>query len=223
MTTAAEYLALITSEHSQKPKFNATLSAALDPLASLQGVLTNFKTYFDLDTAIGIQLDTIGIWVGVTRQVTIPLVDVYFSWDVSINTGWDSGSWQGQFDPTNGLVTLPDDDYRILLRAKIVQNNWDGSIPGAYSVWETVFGTSTIILIQDNQDMSMTIGIVGAPLSAISKALLTGGLIQPKPAGVRINYYAIGPDAGPLFAWDATSTALAGWETGSWAQELQPS
>ncbi|MNU03521.1 hypothetical protein D3C72_2475800 [compost metagenome] len=56
----------------------------------------------------------------------------------------------------------------------------------------------------------------------MQKALLLGGYFPLKPSAVRIRFYAVPPSSGPLFAWDADSPELQGWEAGSWAQEISP-
>lgn len=221
--TIDDYLNLITSEHRDKPVFEATVSAGVSPFAKIQSVLLGMPANFDIDTAVGVQLDALGAWIGRARRIDTPLAGVYFAWDDTATVGWESGVWQGVFDPSSGLVDLPDDSYRMLLKAKIAANAWDGTIPGAYAVWATVFADSEII-IQDNQDMSMVVGIAGQRLSAVDEALLVNGYLPLKPEGVRINYYAVPPSPGPLFAWDSSeSAALAGWESGQWAIELIPS
>ncbi len=221
--TSAEYLALITSAYAEKPRFMATVEASVAPFAAIQDVLKSLPAAFDIDTAMGVQLDTIGLWIGRSRRIDAALVGVYFAWDDTVATGWESGVWQGVYDPASGLVDLPDDSYRRLLRAKIATNSWDGTIPDAYAVWESVFDASSFILMQDNQDMSMVVGIAGALLSAVDKALLVGGYLNLKPEGVRVSYYVVAPVAGALFAWDvADSGALAGWTNGNWATEITP-
>lgn len=220
--TTDEYLNLITSEHRGKPKFEATVSTSVSPFAKIQEVLLSLPTAFDIDTAVGVQLDALGIWIGRSRRIDTPLVGVYFTWDDLASDGWDSGIWKGPFDPDSGLVDLPDDSYRVLLKAKIAANRWDGTIPGAYAIWATIF-TNSHLIIQDNQDMSMVVGIAGQPMSIVDQALLTNGYIPLKPGGVRIQYYAVAPAVGQLFAWDVdASSALAGWDAGQWAQELIP-
>lgn len=220
--TLDEYIALITSEHTGKPKFEATVAAGVSPLAKVQAVLRSLVSELDIDSAIGVQLDKVGEWVGRSRRVDTPLVGVYFSWDDLASDGWESGIWKGPFDPDSGLVDLPDDSYRVLLKAKIASNSWDGTIPGAYEIWATIF-TNSHLIIQDNQDMSMVVGIAGQPLSIVDQALLTNGYIPLKPEGVRIQYYAVAPAVGQLFAWDVdASPALAGWDAGQWATELIP-
>jgi hypothetical protein len=220
--TNEDYLNLITSEHRGKEKFEATVVAGVSPFSKLQAVMLGLPADFDIDSAVGVQLDAVGAWIGRSRRIDTPLVGVYFAWDDLASDGWESGIWKGPFDPDSGLVDLPDDSYRVLLKAKIAANSWDGTIPGAYAIWATVF-TNSQLVIQDNQDMSMVVGIAGQPLSIVDQALLTNGYIPLKPEGVRIQYYAIAPAAGALFAWDTDeSTALAGWDTGQWATELIP-
>lgn len=217
-----EYGSFITSEHRDKPKFMAVVEAVTDPASAVQLSYLEMLAAFDLDHAVGQQLDIIGEWVGITRRVPVPLENVYFSWDSTAELGWDSGVWKGIFDPDSGLESLGDEDYRQLLRAKIAANQWDGTIEGAEAVWAIVFAGVQQIILQDNQDMTMTLGFVGPPLNAVQKALLLDGYFPLKPAGVRIRYYAVPPDTGPLFAWDADSDVLKGWEEGRWAEEILP-
>lgn len=217
------YTDLVTSEHKNKPKFQAMMEASLGPIVRIQDLVKSFPALFDVDDAVGIWLDTVGLWVGVSRFVSTPLTGIYFEWDGTAMVGWNSGIWQGEFSPTSGLTELPDDVYRTLIKAKIAANSWDGSIPNAYDIWETVF-TNNIIVIQDNQDMTMTIGIVGPPLDALTQALIIGGYIPLKPEGVGVNFYAIPVDDAPIFAWDSLPDGLgmAGWDVGSWANLIEP-
>lgn len=211
-----QYIDLITEEHRDKPKFVATVAASVSPFVKIQDVLRSFPAAFDVDTAVGVQLDVVGQWVGIGRRVKTPITNVYMEWDSTAELGWDAGIWKGQFDPDDGLTLLPDDSYRLLIKAKIAANNWDGTIPGAYQIWETVFKGSYLI-IEDLQDMTMTVGVSGVALSTLDTKLLQDGYLVVKPAGVRIRDYAIIPVAGVLFAWDSPETAIyGGWESGKW-------
>jgi hypothetical protein len=143
------YLALVAAQHRDKPKFIAYLTALLQPICDQQVVARRLQTLFNLDDAEGVQLDIIGEWIGVTRELSVPLENVYFSFDID-GLGFGQGTWKGRFDPTAGLVSLPDDAYRTLLRAKAANNGWDGTIPTAYQIWDTLFaGTGYGILIQN--------------------------------------------------------------------------
>lgn len=222
MTDTSKYTGLITSEHADKPKFMAVIAALTAASADAQVLANQTPTLYSIDAAVGVQLDAIGAWVGLSRTLSIPLTGVYFTWDDAALIGWDSGSWQSTTDSPTGLVTLPDDAYRRLLRAKIAANHWDGTIPGATAVYLTVFNGAETIVMQDLQDMSFILAFIGAPLTAIDQALLANGYMSLKPAGVRIVTIALPVAPGPLFAWDTETAYLTGWEAGQWAIEIQP-
>lgn len=184
----APYLALVTSEHRDKPKFMAMIAMLMQTPADMIVGLQSLQTIFDLDTALGAQLDAVGEWIGVDRHLRVPLPNSWFSWDV-VGLGWDEGSWHDPNDPTNEVITLPDDAYRTLLRARVVNNQWDGTIPAAYSIWETMFeGTGSSIDITDNGDMTMEFTLRGTAPDAITTALLDGGYLSTTPAGVEASY-----------------------------------
>lgn len=221
MATTQEYVDLIPSANAHQPNFVSLIELLTGGPVDTQNCLLGFPVDFDLDYAVGVQLDAIGDWVGVSRFIVVPLTGVYFTWNGTDLLGWDSGSWQGPFDPSSGVVSLPDDSYRILLRAKIAANHWDGTIPGAYAVWDLVFaGTGLSLIIIDGMNMTMAQGLFGRPVTALEQALLSGGYLDMKPAAVRITDYFVPVDTSPLFAWDLDTPEFAGWETGSWVKFL---
>jgi len=220
--TVDQYLELLTQAHKDQPRFVATVRASITPLVKLRDVLAGMPEAFDLDTAVGVQQDVCGEWIGVSRHVPTPLTGVYLSWGAP-GVGWAEGAWKGPSDPIDGMTSLPDDIYRVVLKARVALNRWDGSIPSAYTIWSTVFGGSLVISIQDYQDMTMVVGLSGGLVDATTRALLINGLLSIKPAGVRIRYYATPPVTGKLFAWGVPDSAgFAGWGTGQWGNHLEP-
>lgn len=208
------YINLITSAHANKPNFVAVMSTLLQPFADQIQQLQSIK--FDIDTSVGQQLDFIGQWVGISRNLEEPLTDVYFALDTA-GLGFDQGTWLGPFDPTTQLDALPDDAYRTLLRVRIANNQWDGTVPGAYSFMEAVFPGNTFF-IQDNQDMTILEGVAGpVPLTAVTMALLEGGYLSIKPAGVGITYYVFPSVPGPIFGFDLETPVISGFDVGAWA------
>lgn len=216
------YLDLITSEHQGQPNFFAALTALLQPSVDQAAMVQTIPGLFDFDVAVGAQLDAVGLWIGVTRYLSIPLTGVYFTFNDAV-LGFDSGSWQGPGNPVSEVVALDDEAYRLLLRARIAANHWDGTIPGAYAIWQTVFaGTGYGILIVDHGDMSMDLGLFGRVPDAVTLALFTGGFLDLRPCGVRLNGYIVPTDEGPFFGFDADSDALGGFDVGSWATFITP-
>lgn len=222
MASVSDYLKLITSAWQGKPKFTAVITADTSVQVQVLNLLASMIALFDLDVAAGNQLDIIGQWVGISREVAIPSAGVYFTWDGTDYTlGWDYGSWAPPTTPVT-ITSLPDDAYRTLIRAKIAANRWDGTTTGAYAIWDAIFPTFKILII-DHQDMSYDLAIVGGIVDSLTLALLTGGYLPLKPEGIRINEYLVSVDSNPAFAWDVPTTDLmAGWDTGSWLREISP-
>ncbi len=220
MADLTDYTGLITSEHNQRPKFVAVVAALAQPMVDLQNLLGSMPDKFDLDQAVGAQEDDVGRWVGVSRRVATPLEGVYFSFDM-VGVGFDEGNWKGPFDPDTGLTSLDDDTYRLVLRAKIGANHWDGTLEASAAILNSIFDGDTYVFIQDNQDMSMTIGVAGTPPSATFLALLAGGNIPLKPEGVRVNYSIVTTvDGAPLFGFDVDNRYIGGFDQGAWGESL---
>lgn len=213
--TITDYLNLITSAYREKPKFIATVSLDVSVQVRVQELLLSMIPIFDLDIAVGDQLDIIGQWVGISRNVSIPIPNVYFSWDADYTLGWDYGSWQPALSPTS-VTSLPDDAYRLVIKAKIAANNWNGTTPAAYAIWEQLF-PQYVILIQDNQNMTYDLIILGGIVDSLTLALLNEGYISLKPEGVRIAAIYTAIDTGPVFGWDLDNGNIEGWDQGTWA------
>ncbi|EKS9840574.1 DUF2612 domain-containing protein [Burkholderia cepacia] len=218
MAELTDYTALVTSEHSDKPRFMATIGTLVQPLVDQMGVLQSMPGKFDLDNAVGVQLDDVGVWVGVSRKIRTPLTGIYFSFDIA-GLGFDQGTWKGPFDPDTGLTVLDDDTYRLVIRAKIGANHWDGTLESSAAILNSIFDSDTHVFIEDHQDMSMTIGIAGKVPPATFLALLSGGYIPLKPEGVRVDYTIVTTvDGAPLFGFDMNSPLVAGFDTGVWGR-----
>lgn len=213
----ASYLSRITSQYSQKPKFMTMVQNVIQPFADIIAVMESIPGLFDLDKAIGSQLDTVGQWVGVTRNIAVPLTNVYFTLD-NPALGFDSGTWFSTFNPSSGVVNLDDNAYRTLIRARIANNQWDGTIPGAYAVWNAVFaGTGIGVLIQDLENMHMVMALTGPVPDAVTTALFKGGYLNIKPATVHIDAYMTPsvPNT-PYFGFDMNNSSISGFDTGAW-------
>lgn len=189
--TTDEYLALITSEHESKPKFVATVTASVSPFAKIQQVMRQFVLDFDVDSAVGVQLDIVALWVGVTRTVAIPIDGYYFSWDSQVKDGWDNGVWKGLGDPDAGFTQLPDDLFRALIKAKIAANHWKGDIPGVYTIINEALSIDGAVKIVDNQNMTMTVQVQSGALPAVEQAIVMQGYLPIKPAGVKATYVTV--------------------------------
>lgn len=217
MPTTDDYLGLITPYHRDKPKFAGTLAALLEPFAKVQGLLVGIPLAFDLDTAVGAQLDVVGEWVGRSRFILTPLSDLFFSFD-DPPRGFDRGSWKGPYDSESEITRLDDETYRLLLRAKIAANQWDGTVPGAQAALADLFpeSTGTYLYIEDRGDMSMVFGLAGKVPPLLTLALFSAGYIPLKPHGVKTDYLVTSVDEAPVFGFDVQNQYIGGFDTGGW-------
>jgi len=213
MSDSNQYTDLIAGWHVDKPKFGQMVYETTQPFAAIGAQARSLSAAFDLDQAVGVQLDALGVRIGISRRVRVTLQGVYYSLDFD-GVGLDQGVWQGPYDPDSGISLLDDETYRAVLRAKIAANHWDGSNQGARSVLDQVFSDGTLVVLEDHQDMSMTIGLSGKMPTPIMRALLINGYLSVKPAAVRIAYYITSTADGALFGFDIQSDAIAGFDDG---------
>lgn len=188
MSGINEALKLVTSQHCNKPKFMAWLTAVLQPVDDVASLAAGMHTYFDLDTAVGAQMNTLGEIVGVGRALN--------------------------FQPSGeSSPVLNDDLYQLALQAKIAKNQWDGTVDQIPEIWNNLFPQVRLV-ISDNQDMSMSVLIFGLA-TQFEKDLVSNGYIIPKPQGVSIAYAY--PET-KVFAYGLENDIFGGYEDGYWVQ-----
>ncbi|HDU5791728.1 TPA: DUF2612 domain-containing protein [Klebsiella aerogenes] len=156
----SKYTDRISNYHAGKPKFFAHVDLSTRPLIDISQTMTGMISAFDIDTAVGKQLDILGEWIGRKRRVSTPISGVYFSWDTE-KLGWDQGMWQGPFDPDDGYLDLSDEVYRLALKVKIAINHWNGQNDTLPDILDSALvGSGIRMAIIDNQDMSISILIL---------------------------------------------------------------
>jgi len=180
------YANILTSEYRTAPLFNPWLNAVLAIANNTSNCLQFITSNFDLDYAVGVQLDTLGIIIGVSRVVP--------------------------FQPSGGVSPILDDTtYRLLLRATIANNQWNGVIGSMYPIWVTLFPGGKISVI-DNQNMTATIVIYGS-FTSIIQDMITHDMIIPRPQAVAYNY--VFGDI-PFFGFGPANAYIAGFSVGIW-------
>ena len=99
-------------------RFVQAIYESTQPFAELRSAAETLPLEFDIDTAVGVQLDAVGERVGVSRKLKTPLEGVYFAFDED-EVGFDEGVWKDDYDPSEGMVSLDDEFYRLVIKAKI--------------------------------------------------------------------------------------------------------
>lgn len=161
MSDANRYTELIAGAHFDQPRYQQFIYELTEPLNEARKRLAVFYKHFDVDTAVGVQLDAVGVRVGISRRLPMKLVGVYFALDDVDGVGFDQGVWKGQFDPSDGMVTLDDETYRAVIKTKILANKFDGkneSVPEFLNTALGYFGVPAKLFdFQDQQNMHVVI------------------------------------------------------------------
>jgi hypothetical protein len=202
----SDYTNLITSEHKNKPNFMASVVAAVQPFVDIQDCLNIINASFDIDEAIGAQLDVIGEWLGLSRDLQIPITNLFFSWD-TIDLGWDEGIWYYTYEVTTNTVALSDDIYRAALKLRAAYCGFDGTVGALQSLLADQFGQlfpELSLVAIDGYDMSLTYQLYGQKLfgkytlnglTPIIQELFLQSFLTLKPATISVN----------LLIWNGTA------------------
>lgn len=154
---------------------------------------------FDLDSAVGVQLDIIGQWVGQARVVTNVLLTGFFGFLDDSPPALTMGELT---DPSVGGVfyelgatyqqttTLTDADYRTIIRARIVRNQSNGKLSAMENALQFIFQVPCSV--SDIGDLSLAI-TVSKPITPVQRALLSTLDLLPRPAGVAIGSITYSP------------------------------
>ena len=201
------YIDLLTHEYrTQSPKLQALLRVLLKKFDDVSQCQVQIDVAFDLDYAVGVQLDTLGIILGTSRQLP--------------------------FQPSNGLSpTLSDGIFRQYLQARTSWNTWNGKIGTIPVIWKAMGFTGTLVLA-DEQSMAANITCPGLTSSLILDMLcgyqtgwvpgtaqptnlnMNAGLIIPRSQGVEYTYNASNL---PVLGFGAQNQYVAGFGSGLWS------
>lgn len=225
------YKRLITSEYRHSEKFCAMVEKLIYYGLETDSAVDSMLVAFEVDTATTAQLDILGTIVGVSRQLSFEpsaaavgelYVPVHQSFLAvksirlfihQVQTKCQKHSFLSGFAPsdmTSGNL-LDDDVYRLMIKAKIIQNSWKGTISELYELWSAVMGADKKIYIEDKQDMSYDVVLQGE-YTKLEEELIVHAYIIPKPEGVRINILTFVSTEGlPLFAYDYNTMRYSGY------------
>lgn len=149
------YANLLILQYVGKPKAYATIQASAKPFVMDQ-LPVAVQGAFDIDTAVGVQLDLLGKYIGVTRY------------------GYTF----------TGPVTLSDAEYRVLLKVAIIKNSAGSSLSVIQDLLHLFFNMT--LLVFDYQNMHMDYFFDSTIGSRPLAELFVQEGVLPKPMGVQL-------------------------------------
>lgn len=204
----------VTDQFKDKLVFDKYVTLLIDGSVELQTTLKQLQQLRTIDTAVGAQLDNIGEIVGIPRGLVSAELFRYFGFKDDDNiipnpqagtygslTDSSVGSpWYSLGAPTGVSREPSDEEYRLIIKAKIVKNRTLARPEDVISAYKFLFTTGQVS-IDEFAPAKVRIGI-GKILSSVEKGLLFdlqgSGSLLPKTVGV--NYQYIEYQATRVFA-----------------------
>lgn len=210
------YTKLLIIQYNDKPKAIATIQLIAEQMVA-DGIIFQIQDAFNIETAVGAQLDILGKYIGIDRYYTgTDITEVAFGFsspdedEPTDVEGFASvadfstkvGIFIGPAEALSGNQKLSDDDFRFLLKLKIIQNTCDHSVKSIDDNLFKFFGDSLSAVDIGNMAMTYLVdaNILTIVLIAIQKGVLT------RPMGVLINLIII---SGTYFGFLAPSDAVS--------------
>lgn len=221
-TSTEYYKDLLLYQYINQPKARETIGLLVQQ-ALVDLLPKELDLAFDLDTAVGSQLDILGEYIGFDRVVNSTIVRDYFTFDdytapltsgafgftdYTAPTQNISASMYRYIFYSTGNNTLEDSEYRILLKLKTATNSSFNSIYDINVLMGYFFGAG--IFCADQFDMSL-LYFVTPDLTRIVTIAYNEELL-PKPMGVKIGVIEVDSLAD---IWGLTSyTTDSGYAVG---------
>lgn len=228
-TDVNDYLALVPPLHAGKPKFMAEVALNAQPYCDIQTFYQGLPLAFDIDYAVGVQLNVVGQWVGRSRAVPIPMQDVFFTIGDPLR-GVGRGIWyNADLNPGVTYTYLADQDYRRLLKCVAIANEWDGSMPMATEALQqfftpTLYPDTTAFALEQSWgvqsgetiNVSMAIVISGVIPSITDLLIMSQDLLGLKPAATNVDYAVTSVSGCPVFGIGVDNEFIGGVGHGAW-------
>ena len=217
----AFYQNLLLYQWKNQPKASATVGMLAD-LAICDLVIQDIQQAFDIDTAVGPQLDVIGAYVGFNREIYGTLARLYFELDTYSGPHATVGMTEYS-DPAVNMnsvfyqygfsnqakYALQDAEYRQCIKLQLALNYCGNTLGEIQQLLWNSFGSE--LYLYDNQDMTFSYYVIANP-SAFTLLALTAlspttnlQLLLPKPCGVGVT--GIYQVANPLIIFGFTRYA----------------
>ena len=205
------YINLLILQYRDRPKARATIETIIHALMIFD-IMRAVENGYDVDTAIGVQLDLLAKYVGAARNVTATQFDRTFFGSIDYNQSLPVTGVSGSisytltelpdaqilgYETTNqSTQALTDQELRSFIRIKIGQNSSNHSPSSIDLIIREFFSGDAIF----TDEMNMTISYIFSESVRRFAEILVGQGTLPKPMAVGIIVTFV-PDINNIFGF----------------------
>ncbi|BEO24287.1 hypothetical protein SMQC20_28710 [Serratia marcescens] len=159
----------------------------------------------NIDTATGYALDLVGRHVGLSRTLKTFVPKEYFGWvGVEAALGFGAGIFYRAGESLKNSSRLKDDDYRFLIKAKVLKNTQRPTMEGITASIKQLLGEGAFAI--DSYDMTMNIIVPEKQLTTLRRYALLSLDILIRPIGARYKFIVI--ESEHPFGWAGDQQAF---------------
>lgn len=174
-----------------KPKASATVKTISDEASRVYQSSVDVGDILNIDKARGYALDLVGYHVGVNRSLASFIPRKFFGFARTGQLGFNEGKFYRYGESTGESTRLGDEDFRFMIKAKILKNYQIGAIEDITNSISFLFGRDARII--DNYDMTMTAIIPSTVMTPFKRYAIENLDILVRPVGVMYKYVIIEP------------------------------
>jgi hypothetical protein len=175
----------LASQFGESEKFIKWLSEKMVSYDNAQEWLDYIQSNVNVDDAEGYWLDLIGLIVGQPRIVDFAIPKVFFGYiDQLATLGYGQARYREDGESPSSSSTLPDPEYRVLIKARISYNFANVTLPGIASTLSVLFMADAVVV--KNTGLREVSGYIGRTLTDNERALFLATNLVPASAGVNV-------------------------------------
>lgn len=185
----------IYAQYRTKPKAVAWCNITRNLANQLGDVAQAVRVMYEIDTAVGAQLDILGRIVVIPRNFIQPVAMTPPQFASAVNFPGEFGDDTAMFSTlsSDSDEQMTDDLYRLVIKSKIIKNNSDATTESILYGMNFLLPNAEVLRITDSEDMSFIVEFYGN-ISPLERYALLNAQLVPKPQGVRFGGFLEGLD-----------------------------
>jgi hypothetical protein len=183
--TNGEYVrTLVINQLGDSANYQQILQWLAENYDRLQDILSYVQS-INVYEARGVWLDLIGVIVGQSREIPNAILLEYFGFEEDAGQEFEIGRFFEEGDPIAATSILPDEEYRIVILARVARNWGNIGEPGVVEALQNMTGAQAVQLWR-RAPASVEI-YIGADISGNIRAIIATQDIIPRGAGIGID------------------------------------